>query len=216
MIKITTTYCNISDVKRVLQNSFKFGENATPNKDDVESFINEAEDEIDHRTQNSWRSTEVTNEFYNLPFNEYFDYSIGLAIHLRHRNIKTLSSTVGDKIELWTGSEYIDWLTDKTEGRGEDFWLEEEQGILHLRYYYAFYREKALRLTYRYGETTVPKDIRKATAMMAAIDLIQSDDMSAMLDETGDPTRMSHLNRIERMQKQIDVILTNRTELSVI
>ena len=36
-------------------------------------------------------------------------------------------------MEVWDGTQYEDWLTTKTEGRNEDYWLDYEKGVLYLR-----------------------------------------------------------------------------------
>jgi len=216
---MVTTYCTDADVRRILQTDFKFATDVLPTKDMVDDAINFAEDDIDHTTQHSWRTTTITNEFYDFPTgfaNRAIDYGANMQIYLRHRQVETFSSAAGDKLEIWNGSDYEDWTITKTEGRGDDFWVDNEQGILFIRYYYPYFTRKALRLTYRYGDTIVPKDIRDITAMTAAIQFLEADDRSSMLAETGDPTRLSYSDRIDRMQKRIDKIIKNRTELIVV
>lgn len=212
---MSTTYCQDVDVRRILQNTFAFGTTTAPTKVDVEACINAAEDEIDKRTQHAWREITVTDEFYDLLVTNIDNQGSGLPIGLRHRKIKAFD-TAKDKLEVWTGTSYEDWLDTKTEGRNKDFWLDAERGILWLRYYFAFYRKMAVRLTYRYGEASVPYDIKDACAMMAAIIFIQNDDRAALLNETGDSTRLSYEGRIKYLTEKIDRILHNRTEIPVI
>ena len=71
-------------------------------------------------------------------------------------------------------------------------------------------------MSYRYGETTVPADIQRACAMMAAINLLRSEDRASNINETGDPTRLPYDPRIAGMQAEINRILRNRTEIPVI
>jgi len=212
-------YAGSADVKRILQVDFLFAGSTLPTDDDVAEAIAEAQDTVDHRTQHAWRNKIVTNEFYSFPrVNHYYryHYTDGLPVYLRHRRIKTFDTDSGDKIEIWNGKEYIDWVADKTEGRAEDYWLDSERGVLYVRKWHPFWRENAIRLTYRYGETAVPKDIQQATAMLAAIQFIEADDRSNMLNETGDPTRLSYNDRIGRMNARINKVLHNRTEIIVV
>ena len=216
---MTTTYCTVDDVRRILQTEFKFITDTMPTLNMVEDAINFAEDDIDHTTQHSWRTVRVTNEFYDIPTGSArapVDYGANLQIYLRHRSVETLDTNSGDKLEVWTGSEYEDWTITRTEGRENDFWLDNEQGILFIRHFYPYFTRKAIRLTYRYGDSVIPKDIRDITAMIAAIQFLENDDRSGMLAETGDPTRLSYADRIDRMQKRIDKIIKNRTELFVV
>ena len=121
-----------------------------------------------------------------------------------------------DKLEIWNGSSYDNWLVDRTQGRAEDFWIDHEQGILFLRLFYPYFVTKVIRMGYRYGETSVPKDIRRATALHASILLLESDDRSFLVSETGDSTRLTYAERIAQYEKQIEKILHNRTEINVI
>ena len=217
-------YCAVTDVQRMLAVATPYSGSTNPTTTQVESFINEAEDTIDQQTQHAWRTVTVSNEFYDFP-TQVSTYARGLSgsrggingipIHLRHRKITTFASGT-DKLEVWDGSSYVDWIATKTEGRADDFWIDQEQGILYIRYYYPYFIKKAIRLTYRYGESTVPNDIQQATAMMAAIKIIMSDDRSHNVIETGDPTRQNYDQRISKWQADINRILRNRTELFVV
>lgn len=210
------TYCTADDVKRILATSYSYSTSTNPTTAQVEAFIESAEDDIDQKTQHAWREKIVTEEFYDIPNLNNYNQSVGVPIRLRHRKVRTFDTDEGDKVEIWNGSAYDDWLVTKTQGRANDFWLQNDQGLLYLRYYFAFYRKNAVKLTYRYGETEVPKDIRDACAMIAAIKVLRSDDRSANLNETSDPTRQNYDGRISGMQKDIDNILRNRIELRCI
>ncbi len=375
---MAVTYCQTTDVQRVLQ-IVAFSGSTTPTTTQVESFINEAEDEIDNRTGHAWREVTVVNEFYDLiAYSQVNHRQTGIPIFLRHRAIRTLNSSEGgttsvddcetadwndstdmttatnsttfkegtkslsltkdgtssdtastsktttnvnftgkdfniwiyiistavlqklaasdglvirfgsdssnyyewtkdradlevgwnqiveldisnaettgtpvilscdytyigltaissattwstddilmddilladvDKLEVWNGSSYSDWLDDKTEGRANDYWMDEEQGVLYLRYYFPYFTKKAVRMTYRYGESSVPNDILKATALIAAIKVLESDDRSSVMAETGDPTRITYDSRVSKWQKEVDRIIRNHTELRVI
>ena len=218
------TYASNEDVKRILQYDFDFTTTTIPSSANVGAFIEEAEDKIDQDTQHAWRSTRVVNEFYDLPYIPY-PYVGGylggnlnaITVHLRHRNILPIStSTPTDKIEIWNGNVYEDWATAKIEGRANDYWLDHDLGQLNLVYFLPYFRKKGLRLTYRYGQTVVPKDIRRATALNAAIMILSQDDQSGNLNETGDPTRLNYDDRVRRWQGEINKIIRNRRELPVI
>ncbi len=209
-------YCTESDVRRILQ-TFDFTESTTPTKKDVKEAIREATDHIDNETHHAWREISVSNEFYDLPVFYGCGWSNNdVEIFLKHREIRSFDATEGDKIEIWNGSDYDDWLSTKTEGRADDFWIDHGQGVFYLKYFLPWFRKRALRLTYRYGNSSIPSDIRKIAAQIAAIPFIQSDDRSSMLNETGDPTRMSHSDKIEKMEKNIAKTIRKRSELPIV
>lgn len=211
---MTNVYCDSDDVKRILQLDFTLSTTSRPTLADVQEFIEEAQDEIDQRTNNAWREKTVTEEYYDIPRIPY-NYQTGIPIHLKHAHIRDFDDSEGDKIEIWDGSSWVDWLTTKTEGRANDYWLENKKGVLYLRYPYRFYGKQAVRLTYRYGHDTVPKDIQKATALLAATSLLLNDDRSAALIETGDSTRMNYDQRINVWKTTINRAVRNHYVMPV-
>jgi len=219
------TYCSSEDVKRYLGSSVSFSTTSTPTDTEVGYFIDDAEDEINQRTQHAWKTVTAGPEYYDIPINSIYgradgNFSMGVPIFMRHRHIidfETAAVTAdSDYIQLWDGSKYENWVTAKTEGRSEDYWLDNQKGVLYLKQFYYPYRNQKLRLKYRYKESPVPYDIRKACAMMVAIRVLSTDDRSVALNETGDPTRQNYSDRITKMQTEIDKILHNRVEFIVI
>jgi len=212
-------YCGTADVKRILQNRFNYSGTSFPTNAQVTATIEDVEDEIDNTTMHAWREKTVSNEFYDLPveYSRNFYYlDPGIPIHLRHREIRDVGTADGDKIEIWDGgTTYTDYVADKTKGRNDDYWIDHEKGIVYLKIFTPFYREKAARLTYRYGGSVVPKDIRRAAAMMTAIELIQNDDRSNMLSDVGQ-SQLGYDPRIAQMQKKVDKILKNRSRVFVV
>ena len=208
-------YTTAANVSALLQ--ITISGSTTPTTTQVETFIEEAEDQIDNITHHAWRSVTVTEEYYDFPKNaqSYRNNVAGIPIFMRHRNITTFSSGT-DKIEIWDGSSWVDWVATKTEGRDGDYWLDNEQGVLYIRQFFPYFITKAVRLTYRYGESSVPGDIQEATTKMAAMKVIQMDDQTSNLNETGDPTRLSYDQRISQWNKDIKRILQNNTEMFVV
>lgn len=212
---MSVVYCAVSDVERVLGLSADYFTTATvPTASQVEAHIITAQDLIDNRTNHAWRTASVSNEFYDLPSWNDRRFRDGLKVFLNHRKIRPIISET-DKIELFLGNAYTDIAATGTEGRANDFWLDYNQGVLYLKTGHYSARERGLRMTYRYGETSVPADVRDAAAMLAAMELVTSDDHTMVLPETGDPTRMTHDLRVSRWRSRVDKILRNRTEIRV-
>lgn len=190
---VTVTYCTEDDVRRVMQTDLTFGTGDTPSQDDVRMIIQGAEDEIDKACNRAWREVTITNRFYDLTgiTSRNIDFRNGVRINLGYKYIKQITSGSGDKIEVWNGSSYVDYAATKTEGRGNDYWLNYESGILYLREFLPLFEEDALRMTFRYGETTVPPAVREACALLAAAELITTDDESQLMSESGSPYQMT-------------------------
>lgn len=218
MTTTVTTYATPEDVKTILQNTGRFSgfqafdATSSPTEEEVRQLITSAEDHIDKTTKHAWRTKTITNEMHDIP--RWYKYGTGRAIYLKHREVKTFSHAAADKIEIWDGTNWVDYVTDKTEGRNNDYWIDYSNGVIYIMMNLAYmYYEQSVRVTYRYGETTVPEDITHATALIVASLLITSDDKTFMLPETGDPTRMSYDSRTDKWMARAKYILSNYVEL---
>lgn len=208
-------YCSVEDVQGFLQLSSGFSTSSVPTKASVEARIEEAEDFIDNFTGNAWRSVSVVNEYHEFGVvGSVYDYSSGFPVFLNHRNVKALDSGEGDKVEVWDGGSWVDWLSSdsREEGRSKDFWLRYEDGVLYIRNYSKF--PIMVRVSYRFGESVVPKDIRKACILLVCIDLVESDDRSVLLPDVGS-SQVSYSNKLDRWQARVDSILSNRKEFVI-
>ena len=164
---MTTSYVTAAQVKSFLQLTTAFSGSTTPTQTEVEDWINNNEDDIDQSTGHAWRTVTITKEQHHLEIPHY-QLRDGSEIFLLHRSIKTLTSGT-DKLEVWDGTQYLDYLANKTEGRNKDYWANDQDGIIFIKTYPAYLpRTFGVRITYRYGETTVKKDIRKACMLMTA------------------------------------------------
>ena len=71
-----------------------------------------------------------------------------------------MNSSSGDKIEIWKGEDN-DW--DDIMGEGQWYEFDETYGRLYLRgFLFSILRKNRVRVTYRYGDTTVPDDVEDA------------------------------------------------------
>lgn len=190
-----------------------FDANTKPTQTEVEEWINESEDEIDRSTMHAWRSVTVTKEQHHIKAPSY-QLGDGSTIKLLHRNIKTLTSGT-DLLEIWDGSNYVDYVANKTEGRNKDYWVNEQDGMIFVKTYPAYLpRTFGARVTYRYGETTVPGDIKRACILLTAIHMLQSEDRSVLLPEG--TSNISYNKKIEDWEKRYEKIISDRRELPLI
>ena len=188
----TITYCNPADVKRYLQVPH-FDASTTPNDEEVKEMIVDAENEINDYTMHSWKEETITDQYYDFPDVVDFDWGSGIPIYLNHRKIRSFT-----KIEIFTGTAYDDWVSTKTEGRNNNYWADYNQGILYLKIYPIFYKKQAIRLTYTYGETTVPNSIRKACALLVASEILAMDDRASIVADSADINTVDYNTRISR------------------
>lgn len=203
-------YCDPSDVARyfrTLEDSDGFSFDTNPSDEQVKEFILEASARIDRETGHAWRERKVENEYHDLDAPYY--YWAGRPLQLVKREIRTpMDSSKGDKLEVYDGNEWDDWVTNSTrqEGRDEEYWINSTDGVLHIYRRGWWNRYKAIRVSYRYGGEEIPKDIQQAAALFTAAALIETDVYGDLLPAGADgPSADATAERLEeRAQKMLD------------
>ncbi len=215
-------YCEATDVSRVLGivedgSRLIFSESTLPTVAEVDSMIEEASDEIDKNTGHAWRTVTISNELYDYSPPQYGDWpyyrrSDNSMIHLKHRKIRNFTSGT-HKIEIWDGSSWGDLISGSfTEGRGSDYWIDYERGIVFFIGKRPRRKNNAVRMTYAFGNSVVPKDIRKLCATIVALELLDTSFYSSIVPEDSAP---HHSGLRDRWVKLIDKITREHTEISV-
>lgn len=204
-------YCTLAQVASFLGVT-TFASGTDPTDTEVTEFIEGNQDTIDAETMHSWRITTITAETHHLTYPSY-QRRDGAEIFLQHRNITTLASGT-DVLEIWNGSIFEDYLVTRTEGRNNDFWVDDEMGIIFIKTFPRnLPRYFAVRVTYRYGESAATKDIRKACILMTARDILGSEDRSVLLPEG--TSNIGLTTKADIWQKEVDMILQRRRETVV-
>lgn len=221
--RTTVTYCQPQDVAELLQfrNSQElhmFDSQTKPNIFEVLTYIRRAEDYIDNKTGHAWRA-----RYSGTPGNdataaewEHLDQHIpykkgqGYPLYMKHRMVRTLAAGSGDAVSVWNGSSYTDYLASKTEGRNNDFWVDYERGILYLIDASFVSLDDAVRIKYRYGDSTVPADIEHAATLLAAIHVLEGDERSTVFPEGS--FRSAIGEKIYDLKKQAEEIIRAHTE----
>lgn len=179
-------YCTTNQIGAFIGVSFNNIDK--PTTADIEEMIADYQDEIDRYTHHSWREKRVVEEHYNfegftVQLERFGDWSDRARVYLKHRKIKEFDTAKGDKFEVWDGARWVDFITDHTEGRNKDWWMDYDRGVVHFANRYPWRIRHSIRATYRYGDTEVPGDIRRACIKLVAADLLQQDDRSLLLPE---------------------------------
>lgn len=207
----TTYYCQIGDVSEFLAYS-AFTSSTKPTDTAVAKIINRAEDEIDQRTHHAWRTVTVTNELHNL--DDYYMLGYGVEIRLLHRAIKTFSYAAGDRIQYWNGTGWQDLFTSGDVMDSSISYIDYEQGRIHTKSsFFSFITEYKFRVTYRYGEATVPNDIANCAILMTCIQLLNTNFRTNLLPQAN---WESIENVITQWRESVERILQNRAEWVII
>lgn len=190
-----------------------FTASTTPTKTEVEEWINSSEDFVDRETMHAWRNVTVTKETHHLHQPSY-QRRDGTEIFLNHRNIRTLTSGT-DLLEVWDGNEFLDYLANKTEGRNNDYWVDEQLGLVFIKSHSAYLpRNFAVRISYRYGETSVTNDIKRACILLTAADILESDDRTVLLPEG--TSNLGFESKAKRWRERAENIIARNREVKTI
>lgn len=215
------TYTTANDVAALIR-SCVFTACTIPTLAQVEEIIERKEDVIDQRTGHTYgREKTVTNEYHCLPL--VYTFGWGTPIYLKHRDIITkldgccaptlqLDSCSCDKLETWqagVGNKFTD-ITDNS-----DYQVIPERGEVYLRgLLFTILRDNRVRVTYRYGSTTVPNDIKDATTKSAALDLINGSFRMDIIPMGADGVKI--MDTSARWREDVDKIIRNREEVFVL
>lgn len=187
-------YCLSADIAKFLwvDDGADFSGSTKPTKATVDEVIDRVESIINEATKHAWHKVSITNEYHDYLIPSYahrrpFGWVRGRqpdrGIYLSHRAIRSFVSGT-NKIEIWDGDEWIDLaLTANgyTEGRDDDYWIDYEGGIIYFIDEAPTIGKKTVRVTYAYGESSVPEDIKEWCIKQTAINLLYSDDRSVMV-----------------------------------
>lgn len=154
----TALYCNAQDVY-----DFMGIDDTSINPNAINLIIEGISKEIDNRTNSSFISNTATDEYHDGLGSFRRDY---FTKHVPILAISALSTTQN------TSDESTTW-TELTEGRGEDFIKYTETGKITIinGSYIPPETEQGMKVTYTWGYSSIPNDIRRLAILMCARDL---------------------------------------------
>jgi len=198
-----------------------FTDTTNPTRYEVEQIIKDVCDQVDEKTHNTWRKTRVTNETHDVRIQDRYqgygaypyDYSTRIALYLKHRDIRPFVSGT-NKIEVWDGSTWVDFITTYTEGRAQDYWINYERGIIYFVNHYPLRQRSNVRVTYDYGKTSVEGDIRMATILLTAAYIIGGkEDLNVVYPQNVMGSVLDTKDRWEKWIEQADKRLNKHEQI---
>ena len=186
IVREYAAYATSSDVAKTLQLNYDFASDTIPTKNTVEDYIHNAQSKIDYETRKSWRPNIVIDEEH-----DYIRPGFALVNNYPTQLLR---------LQIWNGGGY----DTKTEGRGNDYFLVPEIGMV---YYSRFFNLPAriqaysggapwgefsfsVRVSYIYGsnvynerEGGIVNDMAKK---LAALDVLQNHDYSLIIPSGAD------------------------------
>ena len=214
-------YCTAREVASFMGRT-PFNDTTNPTRFEVEDIIADVCDEIDKTTHHAWRKTRVTNEYYNVRIQDRYasyrgvypyDYATRVQLSLKHRSVHAFISGT-TKIEVWNGNTWEDFITTYTEGRAQDYWVDYTKGVIYFVNRYPLWSKANVRITYDYGETIVPGDIKKAAVMMSAAQIVGGkEDLNVVYPASTMGSVLEPRDRWEKWTERAQKILDKRTEI---
>ena len=198
-------YAQVNDVEQFIGLGLDyFSPKTNPTDSALSKLISYNESEIDDFINTSFQPHTITEEFQDLNRNS-MDYDGYVPIWPKKRPLLTKDATW--KIENFDGSNYTDFVTTKTEGRGNDYYIDYNKNIIYIRP--IAFGDHYLRLTYTWGKSTIPGDITKLTILKTALNLVDNDDFASNLRVGDQPLatkRQSYLDQIKRLEANLRVV----------
>ena len=171
-----------------------------PDLDEIEDMINEAEQWINEQCRTAWGtlSLEIVNELQD----SHIDY-MEQSVHLNFPNVLDFSTGDGDKLEIWNGTSWEDWITTKTEGRNGDFFVDYTMGKIYFLSIIHRRDRKNIRITYRVNRSsTVPLPVSYAASYLAGINILNSEYATVAFPE-GEGEELSSEQMISRWWRMV-------------
>lgn len=187
-------YCTAQEVSNFirLRNPGRAGgvlqvsENSDPSITQINELIDQNEDILNERIMHSWKETTIRDEMHDIVRTRRRLW--GRPVHLYHRSVRTIDADAGDKVEIWDGDKFID-ITD-----GSDHWrMDYVKGILYVGSYW-WGLENRVRISYRYGDATVPAWVKRTIIKMVSIDLVETS-LTASKVPTGGENMTATVNK---------------------
>lgn len=205
---MVATYCTVQQVASrcnfVGQDGGKravFGTDPKiPDLDEITDMINEAEEWINKECRTAWGSLtlQITNELQD----SHIDYS-EQSVHLNYPNVVDFETSEGDKLEVWNGSDWEDWIATKTEGRNGDFFVDYSMGKVYFLSSLSRRDRKNIRITYRVNSSpTVPLPVSYAASYLAGINILNSEYSTVAFPE-GEGEELSSEQMINRWWRMV-------------
>lgn len=192
------TYCTVEDVEETLDfpspddptGIFRFSDVSHPSYNRVVKLILAAEDEIDRRTQRSWRVNYVKDHITSIQTYWHDLNGVRMAYFRNggdyvqlHKDILPWDPEQGDKLEIRThGNQWIDITNVMVDGRSPvdahniSQWFDYKHGKLYIRTRLYQVKANALRISYRYGsEEPIPLGINRLAALTVASQILAMD-----------------------------------------
>ena len=144
----------------------------------------------------------------------YVFWGIGIPIHLGHNFVRQVTS-----LQIFNGSDWEEWIGNKTEGRGDDYWINYNEGIIYITQWAIYQGGQEIKVTYTYGRDDLPKQIKELCRLLVVRDLLLMERQWVALPSQDEMPLVRTLDYIERrigqleeLVKAVHVVVTSARE----
>lgn len=150
---------------------------------EMQNKIMQYEDFIDRACWDQWRIKSSEVEYLNTDnlWPGWFPHELLVFVYGNH--LQPFNGSSGDILKIRRGDQWVDMLSTYTEGIGRDFWVEYPQGIIHFYNQRPQYGNEMVMVKYRWGNSEVPYDIKRAVVLLCAADYLRSEIYAVMAGE---------------------------------
>lgn len=202
------SYVSVDEVKRWLGIIDERLANKYSNEQ-IKMLIEMKMDYVDRLTNTKWNGREGTTvEYHDItqPKWGWTIYRLGYPVYLQKMFVKRLV-----KLEVFDGVGWYDLVQNGTEGRGKDYWVLYEKGIVYINKLLIPKGGDEIRVEYVYGRDDLPMQVKELTLLLVARDILVNDRRSFVLAEgaSGVPIdkQIDRINeRISELEEQLRAV----------
>lgn len=92
---------------------------------------------------------------------------LGIPVHVNNAPINSVTS-----MKIYSGSGWKEWVGTYNEGRNQDYWVEQEEGVVYINTFIFWQGGKEVQIEYSYGRTDLPKEIEELTKLLVVRNLM--------------------------------------------
>ena len=149
----------------------------------LQPLIEEAEAWIDRISNTTWNTDLSEADTNRLPkkVREYHDITrykgglwlgIGVPVHLVCFPVVKIES-----LKIWNGKTYDEWIGKAEEGRGKDYWVDYQNGVIYLNrlYWWWVMGGKEIIVEYKYGRADLPAYVKELARLLVCRHILTMD-----------------------------------------
>lgn len=196
-------YCTYEDVKK-----FFVGVSIERlfSQSDIEDLIDRFGLEVERISHGSWRAKTATDELYSIVVNvRGGPWWNTYAIHLENPFVREVTA-----LKIFDGNDWIDKVSDWTEGRGDDYYVDGDNGIIYINGFRWVWHGHDAKVSYTYGETSVSTAVWELNLRYVARHIMSMPSYFTTFAESNTGKKKDAIDRNEERVRELEERLAMR------